>query len=135
MGARGRPPDVSLAFGPEADAPRQARWAVRPLFPDGDDPISAAVTLAVSELVTNVIKHTNAGGTLRAWDPKPDAPFRVEVEDSDPTPPRRMAPDPHEPTGRGVQLVESLADSWGVEALPSGKVVWAEFNRHPRIVR
>jgi serine phosphatase RsbU (regulator of sigma subunit) len=31
-------------------------------------------------------------------------------------------------TGRGLFFVEALADAWGVTALSSGKVVWAEFD-------
>lgn len=34
--------------------------------------------------MTNVVVHTDDGGELRAWDPRPDVPLRVEVEDADP---------------------------------------------------
>ena len=30
-------------------------------------------------------------------------------------------------TGRGMFIVSALADSWGIDELPSGKRVWAEF--------
>jgi hypothetical protein len=30
-------------------------------------------------------------------------------------------------TGRGLMLVDLLADSWGVEARGGGKCVWCEF--------
>jgi hypothetical protein len=51
---------------------------------DPNDPIAEDVRLTTSELVTNVIRHTGNGGELRAWDPRPDVPLRVEVQDSEP---------------------------------------------------
>jgi two-component sensor histidine kinase len=86
--------------------------------------------LSASELVTNVIRHTDSGGEMRAWDPKPDAPFRLEVDDNDDTPLVRRNPDIDDPTGRGLRVVDGSADEWGVEQTPTGKTVWAEFDRH-----
>lgn len=34
-------------------------------------------------------------------------------------------------TGRGMFLVSTLADSWGIDELPDGKRVWAEFVTDP----
>jgi hypothetical protein len=30
--------------------------------------------------------------------------------------------------GRGVEIVEALSDTWGAQALPGGKVVWADLD-------
>lgn len=125
-----RPPDVHLPFDHQPDAPRQARQAVRPLVSDPGDPIAEAVTLSASELVTNVIRHTHEGGIMRAWDPKPGVPLRLEVEDHDPTPPRPPTITPDQPSGRGIRLVSAVANKWGVDPVPDGKVVWAEFDRN-----
>jgi anti-sigma regulatory factor (Ser/Thr protein kinase) len=128
-----RPPDVDLPFGHEPDAPQRARREIRRLVPDPDDPIGEAVVLSASELVTNTLHHTDDGGTLRAWDPHPDVPLRLEVEDHDPTIPTVQAnPDPERPGGRGLKLVDDVADEWGVQPTDSGKVVWAEFDRNQR---
>ena len=48
------------------------------------DPIADDVRLPASELVTTVVKHTDDGGELRAWVPRPGVPLRPEVEDPDP---------------------------------------------------
>ncbi len=99
------------------------------LLDDPDDPIGDAVELVTSELVTNVVVHTDHGGVLRAWDPKPGVPLRLGVEDSDNEVP---APRPIARAfgGRGLQIIDSLADAWGVDALVGGgKIVWAEFAR------
>jgi hypothetical protein len=122
-----RAPDVRLEFDNNAAAPRQARQALSILFTDRDDPIADTVTLAASELVSNVVRHTNSSGVMQAWDPKPDVPLRLEVEDFLPTLPA-IATDPVF-GGRGLKIVDTLADAWGVDPTINGKVVWAEFNR------
>jgi anti-sigma regulatory factor (Ser/Thr protein kinase) len=126
-----RPPDVKLAFGHEPDAPRRARREIRRLVADPDDPIAEAVVLTASELVTNTLRHTEDGGEMRAWDPQPDVPLRLEVEDHDSTiPTAQTNPDPDRPGGRGLKIVEDVADEWGVHPTDTGKVVWAEFDRN-----
>ncbi|MGW2540189.1 ATP-binding protein [Kitasatospora sp. NPDC001574] len=54
----------------------------------------------------------------------------VEVEDrSAVLPLAATAPgDDREVTGRGLLIVEALADRWGVDLTPEGKAVWAEFD-------
>ena len=59
--ANGRPrPDISFVFAHDAQAPRAARDAVVPLL----GPRSEDIGLVVSELVSNVVLHTQAGGRL-----------------------------------------------------------------------
>lgn len=124
-----RAPDVSVEFHKESTAPRRARKALQPLLDDPDDPISEAVETVTSELVSNVIQHTADGGTVKAWDPKPDQPFHLEVADDEACDP--VSPDvPPQEGGRGLRIVEALADEWGVEHRGGkGKTVWADFNR------
>lgn len=126
-------PTVTFNFENDVSASSQARRALSPLLLNDDDSVDAAVTLAASELVANVVKHTHAGGTMRVWNPAPDATIRVEVEDFDPSLPQVMTPAPHEITGRGLQLLGTLAERWGFEPLPTGKIVWAEFNRDSQV--
>jgi anti-sigma regulatory factor (Ser/Thr protein kinase) len=130
-----QPADASFEFGKEPDAPKRARRAVRELVDDPCDPIADAVTLAASELVANVIQHTSDGGTMRAWDPKPDVPLRLEVEDHDPLVPQPATPGADQVSGRGLKIVDGVADAWGVEPTAQGKVVWAEFDRNERSSR
>jgi len=126
-------PDVVLRFGHDPNAAREARRALEALFEEDDDPIAEAVTLSASELVTNVVLHTEGGGELRAWDPKPDVPLRLEVEDPDPSlPAPRDVPADDERGGRGLRIVTVLADAWGTMRTAAGKVVWAEFDRVKR---
>jgi anti-sigma regulatory factor (Ser/Thr protein kinase) len=72
-----------------------------------------AVTLMVSELATNSIRH--AGTPYRvAVDHRGDA-LRVEVSDTGDGQARLRTPGPREPHGRGLQIISALADAWGVD--------------------
>lgn len=119
---------MHLEFGHDAGAPKKARQALNPLFSDPDDPIADAVNLSASELVANVVTHTADGGAMDAWDPRPDLPLRLEVSDSQPG--TLDADGDPDISGRGLAIVDRLADGWGVDQTRSGKVVWAEFDRN-----
>lgn len=100
------------------------------------------VTVVVSELVTNALRHAvprPAGGPVRwpvqlglAW---PGADLFCAVSDpSDLLPVPRDA-GPLDETGRGLQVIASLSDEWG--STPPGhmgKVVWARFTVTPPTV-
>ncbi|MDF4250947.1 ATP-binding protein [Streptomyces sp. WMMB303] len=90
----------------------------------GDD-----VLLCVSEIATNALLHgvpPGRGFRVMLW-LESDGQLRIEVHDSgEGTPTLSSATDDAE-TGRGLLLVETLADKWGVGARNPGKVVWAEF--------
>ena len=131
MADREHEPDVRFRFENDVRAIRQARERLDPLLSEPDDVIADDVRLATSEMVTNVVAHTDGGGEMRAWDPQPDVPFRVEVEDHDQTPPLIPARTPAV-GGRGVSIVAAVSDEWGSESHPEGKIVWAEFDRDKR---
>ncbi|MCQ8192991.1 ATP-binding protein [Streptomyces rugosispiralis] len=60
--------------------------------------------------------------------------LRIEVTDTrgERRPTRRPAPPPDRETGRGLLLVDALADRWGTEPHhPVGKTVWAELDSRP----
>ncbi|MBV2356291.1 SpoIIE family protein phosphatase [Streptomyces sp. J2-1] len=86
------------------------------------------IELAADELVTNALLHTEGAAvvTLRVLDGE-GRRLRVEVEDSSSALPRRREPSDDRVSGRGLILVDRLADEWGVEARGGGKAVWCEF--------
>jgi hypothetical protein len=50
---------------------------------------------------------------------------RVDVSDAGAGAIEMKDPDPSDPTGRGLRIIDRLSDSWGVEAAPGdGKSVW-----------
>ncbi|MFE1972047.1 ATP-binding protein [Streptomyces hygroscopicus] len=88
--------------------------------------------LVLSELVTNAMRvrapRDRLVGVRIAWLPE-DSLLRLEVSDAGEGKPEVRAPDEDETGGRGLLLVEALADRWGFEqrACGIGKTVWAEL--------
>jgi len=119
-------PDVSHEFSNDPDAARAARHALLPLFPD-DGPTADDVTLVASELVANVVQHTNSGGLMEAWC---DDPFVLSVTDYGSALPSPAA-EADEHGGRGLHIVDELADDWGTTPHEHGKTVWATFDLDP----
>ncbi len=78
--------------------------------------------LVVSELVANAVLHGWGRVTLRLQDTGEG--LRIEVEDSNPTPPVATEGHPGRIGGFGMRIVERLAD-WGWRPSRGGKVVWA----------
>ncbi|MEV4970790.1 SpoIIE family protein phosphatase [Streptomyces scopuliridis] len=89
---------------------------------------SDEIELAADELITNALLHTDGGAvvTVRVL-PGVERRMRVEVEDGSSALPHRRDAGFSGVSGRGLQLVEGLADEWGVESRGSGKCVWCEF--------
>ncbi|WHP16747.1 SpoIIE family protein phosphatase [Cellulomonas sp. ES6] len=83
---------------------------------------AANAELVVSELVANAVLHGWGRVTLRLHDTGEG--LRIEVEDSNPTPPVATEGHPGRIGGFGMRIVERLAD-WGWRPSGSGKVVWA----------
>lgn len=106
----------------------EARRALRELLRQWGRPGRSEIAeLLTSELVTNALVHTDDDAVLTAT-VGPRA-LRVEVRDFVGRLPRPRAPEPGESTdGRGLVLVESLADAWGVQAHGVGKSVWFELD-------
>ncbi|MFI2376764.1 SpoIIE family protein phosphatase [Streptomyces sp. NPDC018964] len=86
------------------------------------------IELVADEMITNVLMHTEGSATvtLRVLDGG-ERRVRVEVEDSSSALPRRREAGESGVSGRGLFLIETLTDAWGVEARGSGKCVWGEF--------
>ncbi|WP_437097150.1 ATP-binding protein [Streptomyces sp. enrichment culture] len=88
--------------------------------------ITEDAVLLVSELVGNAVRHTGArvfGLRLRrrrGW-------IRVEVRDPSRGLPCLMPVQDMDVSGRGLFLVDKLADRWGVDLLPRGKTTWFEM--------
>jgi anti-sigma regulatory factor (Ser/Thr protein kinase) len=83
--------------------------------------------LLTSELVTNAIIHTDHDALLTVT--VGPSGLRVEVRDFVSRRPRLRVPNADDGThGRGLLLVQSLADAWGVRVHGVGKAVWFELD-------
>ncbi|MBD9733105.1 ATP-binding protein [Streptomyces sp. H28] len=82
--------------------------------------------LLVSELVGNAVRHTGARVFgLRMH--RRRGRIRVEVRDPSRGLPCLMPVQELDTSGRGLFLVDKLADRWGVDLLPRGKTTWFEM--------
>ncbi|MFJ3303697.1 ATP-binding protein [Streptomyces sp. NPDC086549] len=106
----------------------EARRALRELLRHWGKPGRSEIAeLLTSELVTNALVHTDHDAVLTAVvGPRG---LRVEVRDFVARRPRMSVPNADDGThGRGLVLVQSLADAWGVRAHGVGKSVWFELD-------
>ncbi len=122
---------VQLEVGADpAEVGRARRWARSRLAGSGigdDEPLAETLVLLISELVTNAVVHTGCPAVLRMLFGGPGV--RVEVADtSDRAPARRQACG-EDTGGRGLELVDGLADRWGWQREGSGKRIWCEIDR------
>ncbi len=83
---------------------------------------TAAAELVVSELVANAVVHGWGRIDLRLSATSDG--LRVEVEDSNPSPPVVREGRSNRVGGYGLHIVSRLAD-WGWRPTPAGKLVWA----------
>jgi anti-sigma regulatory factor (Ser/Thr protein kinase) len=91
--------------------------------------VGEMAALLVSELATNAIVHATSDFAVTVRYPTPWGRVRVEVVDGVPGEPTPLRPPPTALHGRGLLLVASLADEWGVEETDSevGKTIWFEL--------
>jgi anti-sigma regulatory factor (Ser/Thr protein kinase) len=127
---------VQLEIRPDpAEVGRARRWARSRLAGSGiqaDEPLAETLILLVSELVTNAVVHTGRPAVLRLALPHvvtEEATVRLEVADhSGRAPVPRCAGD-DATGGRGLALVDGLADRWGWSVEATGKRIWCELDQ------
>ncbi|MFL6056126.1 MAG: ATP-binding protein [Actinoallomurus sp.] len=95
-------------------------------------PALDGVGLTVSELATNAIRHTpsGAGGRFTITLAAADHRIRAEVTNdgaSGSEPSLGSEPGTDAEHGRGLLLIEAIADRWGVTRHAGRTTVWAEF--------
>jgi anti-sigma regulatory factor (Ser/Thr protein kinase) len=118
---------VELLLPAVPTAPAEARAVVEAIGSDLPEPVLIDAKLLMTEIVGNAIKH--AGRDIQAVIIRivRNHFFRVEVVDPGPM----FDPKPRPPGvgvgGRGLFLVDSVANAWGVEPDEAGKKVWFEL--------
>lgn len=112
-----------LRLGPRLDAAARSRTYVRTaLLAWGLEDLLDPVLLLTSEIVSNALLHAGTDMTVCVQQDGPGV--RVEVTDGSGVPPVRRRMSSSATTGRGVQLLDSLADEWGWIPSLQGKSVW-----------
>jgi anti-sigma regulatory factor (Ser/Thr protein kinase) len=122
--ALGRVRDAVMAF--DSGLPEQAQ---------GD------LVLLATELFTNAVRHSGATARDRIWLRLERRPGSARIEVTDPGPgfiPNARTPGARQVSGRGMFLLDQLADRWGV-GHDGGFLVWGELwtadgrTRHRRL--
>ncbi|MDC0769979.1 ATP-binding protein [Streptomyces sp. HD] len=127
---------MQLEIRPDpAEVGRARRWARSRLAGSGiqvDEPLAETLILLVSELVTNAVVHTGRPAVLRLSLPcaaEECATVRLEVADRSGRAPVPRCVDGDATGGRGLALVDGLADRWGWSSEGVGKRIWCELDR------
>jgi anti-sigma regulatory factor (Ser/Thr protein kinase) len=120
--------ELRRTLPPTPESATVARWLVNDLLRGSadDDPRDTAALLT-TELVSNAIRHTRDELTLTVR--VEGGRLRVGVSDSSHRRPQLVQVGERDTSGRGLHLVEALADRWGVEPDERGlgKTVWFEL--------
>ncbi len=87
------------------------------------------ITLVISELAGNAAKFCTQEIEISLVAHRDHV--EVAVTDDNPHPARLQHPDPDTPGGRGLLLVDALAEQWGQHCPDHGKTVWARLALPP----
>jgi ABC-type transporter Mla MlaB component len=116
---------LSLELEPVVAAARRSRELVTEACGRWELPgLAGAACIVVTEMVNNVVAHAHTPMTVLLA--LHGDTMAVAVRDHSLTAPRLAGPvAPTAYGGRGLLLIDSLADRWGSLPLDNGKVVWA----------
>ena len=117
--------ELRLPADPTAAA--VARAIVEAVGSDLPEPIVVDAKLLTTEVVTNAIRHARGTQAVIVRVRKNNY-IRVEVVDQGPM----FDPEPQKTStragsGRGLMVVDAVANTWGVEPDEAGKKVWFEL--------
>ena len=124
-------PRLEVKLVPDVKAPERARRSLETVETNLGEEVLDDVRLLVNELVTNSVKF-GGEGQIQLRVSGSGKSVRVEVHDEGPgfAPPARK-PTMEDTSGRGLFLVDALADRWGV-SLDGTTCVWFEIDRPQR---
>jgi anti-sigma regulatory factor (Ser/Thr protein kinase) len=121
----------TMTLHPEPSAPSQSRDFTTEVCAEWElGRVASLAELVASELVTNAVMHarTEIGMALRLSGDT----LSVAVRDFDPRPMSRPESNgfgaPTDEHGRGLLLLDAMADAWGSTPTADGKVVWANIS-------
>jgi anti-sigma regulatory factor (Ser/Thr protein kinase) len=119
---------TSRSFPSDPESTRAARQFVLQAVGNAPAELRDAIAVMAGELAMNAVQHARTGFTVTTE--LAGGTLRVEVTDSRGNHPEaRPMPPPGSPRGRGLPIVDSLADDWGV--IPSrpgpGKRIWFQI--------
>jgi anti-sigma regulatory factor (Ser/Thr protein kinase) len=120
----GSPRTARVLLTADHASPRRARGFVADWCAEWDvEALTWSATLAASELVTNAVLH--AAGVMELVLTLGAGELRLSVRDGQGDPPVLLHAGPLDDHGRGMALLDTVVDDWGVLPADDGaKVVW-----------
>lgn len=122
--------EATAEFAGIAESVRDARRFVMRVLAEEHDDLVGDAALLTSELATNAVIHAQTA--FRVTVARTDDGIRVGVIDGSTTTARRCRYSATSGTGRGLGMVEDMAETWGVEVDGAGKRVWFTIRRRNR---
>ncbi len=118
----------SLDLPGHEESVSEARQFIKKIL-GAEHPALENATLLVSELVTNSVVHSDSrnGGRVTVVVTECGDLIHVDVADEGSESQPRVQGDPHAEGGRGLLLVDLLAERWGVRDDAAGRTVWFEL--------
>ncbi|MEV4225587.1 ATP-binding protein [Streptomyces bobili] len=120
---------VAAAIEAVPSARRQVTALVGKLGFSISDETVETVELLAGEVIANAVLYSAAPCDVAVT--RTDERLRVEVKDTDPLLPSVVEAGPNDERGRGLLLVDALADAWGVQSEYPGKTTWFEIAPEP----
>ena len=119
--------EIEIRLAPDLSAPERARRSLESVGEKLRPEVFDDIQLLVNELVTNSVKFAPEGAIALKLTAS-EAAVRVEVHDDGPGfVPTDAEPELGDTSGRGLFLVDALADRWGV-TLDGTTCVWFEID-------
>jgi anti-sigma regulatory factor (Ser/Thr protein kinase) len=92
-----------------------------------DDELLHDARLVLTELAANAVVHSRLPFSISIR--SEESTLHIRVRDHSQVLPVMLEHSATRPSGRGLRLLTTLTSRWGVDVVPDGKVVWAEFAR------
>lgn len=118
---------TTQSFPPDTAAVRRTRRFVAESLDGVGDALAESAILMTSELASNSIRHAKSRFTVKV-DVTGDA-IRIAVSDDGGGRPSKRTPAPDEVTGRGLLIIDNLADDWGTTTRAGRTTVWFLLRR------
>ena len=125
---------TSRNFPPVPESTRAARQFVLQLARDVPPDLRDAIAVMVAELAMNAVQHAHTEFEVAV--DRTGTTMRVEVTDSGTGRPAvQPMPPPQSLRGRGLAIIEGLADAWGIVPSPRGpgKGMWFQVGIPPAL--
>lgn len=118
-------PGERREFPPKPGAVADARSFLRQRLPA--EPVAELAVWLASELATNAVVH--ARSPFRVAVRVTHDSVQVAIDDDNPRIPTIARTDAEATSGRGLTILDAVADRWGVETVGAGKRIWFELRR------